>query len=108
VYSLFVGRCQRFGETYCLRLQGLSDVAWKWRDYIGLKERKGDASDLIVTYPEDRDSMFIQNVGKYVPTNMKFRILWDVALYSHVVVDRRFRGAYCLYHRPDDGGSTHL
>jgi hypothetical protein len=28
---------------------------------------------------------------------------------SFVVVDRRFRGAYCLHHyRPDDGGSIHL
>jgi hypothetical protein len=36
-------------------------------------------------------------------------LTWDVAPCSHVEVDRRFRGAYCLYHhRPDDGSSTHL
>jgi hypothetical protein len=27
-------------------------------------------------------------------------VFWDIALYS--LVDRRFRGAYCLHHRPDD------
>jgi hypothetical protein len=47
--------------------------------------------------------------------SMKFRIFWDVAPCSHVEVDRRFRGAYCLHHHvvelinhPDDGGSAHL
>jgi hypothetical protein len=35
---------------------------------------------------------------------MKIRAFWDTAPYSLVVVDRRFRGAYCL----DDGGNTHL
>jgi hypothetical protein len=35
---------------------------------------------------------------------MKFRIFWDVAPCSHVEVDWRFRGAYCLHHQ----GSTHL
>jgi hypothetical protein len=33
-------------------------------------------------------------------------VYWDVAPCSHVEVDRRFRGAYCLYHRPDDRCST--
>jgi hypothetical protein len=28
---------------------------------------------------------------------MKFRVFWDVAPCSHVEVDRRFRGAYCLH-----------
>jgi hypothetical protein len=36
----FEGRCQRFGETYCLHLQGWSDKAEKWRAYIGLEEGK--------------------------------------------------------------------
>jgi hypothetical protein len=35
-------------------------------------------------------------------------VFWDVAPCSHVEVDRRFRDTYCLYHRPDDGGSTLL
>jgi hypothetical protein len=39
---------------------------------------------------------------------LKFRVFWDVAPCSHVEVDRRFRGAYCLHHRPDDGGNTHV
>jgi hypothetical protein len=35
---------------------------------------------------------------------MKFiRVIWDVAPCSHVEVDRRFRGAYFLHHRPDQG-----
>jgi hypothetical protein len=38
---------------------------------------------------------------------MKFRVLWDVAQCSHVEVDRRFGGAYCLHHQ-GDGGSTHF
>jgi hypothetical protein len=40
--------------------------------------------------------------------SMKFRVFWDVAPYSHVEVDRRFKGAYCLDDRPEDGGSMHL
>jgi hypothetical protein len=31
--------------------------------------------------------------------HVKFRVFWDVAPCSHVEVDRRFRGAYCLHHR---------
>jgi uncharacterized membrane protein (DUF485 family) len=34
--------------------------------------------------------------------NMKFRVFWDVALCSHVEVDRRFKGAYCLHHQGDE------
>jgi hypothetical protein len=29
---------------------------------------------------------------------LKLRVLWDVAPCSHVEVDRRFRGKYCLHH----------
>jgi hypothetical protein len=36
----FVDRCQRFGETCCLHLQGWSNKAIKWRAYIGLEERR--------------------------------------------------------------------
>jgi hypothetical protein len=39
--------------------------------------------------------------------SMKFRVFWDVATCSHVEVDRRFRGAYCLHHhRPDNAVCT--
>jgi hypothetical protein len=34
--------------------------------------------------------------------SMKFRVFWDVAPCSHVEVDRRFRGAYCLHHQGDE------
>jgi hypothetical protein len=36
------------------------------------------------------------------------RVLRDVEQNSHVEVYRRFRGAYFLHHRPDNGGSTDL
>jgi hypothetical protein len=38
---------------------------------------------------------------------LKMAAFRDIAACSHVVVDRRFRGACCL-NRPDDGDSTHL
>jgi hypothetical protein len=37
---------------------------------------------------------------------MKFRVLWDVALCSHIEVDRRFRGEYCFHHQGDDRNVT--
>jgi hypothetical protein len=41
--------------------------------------------------------------------NMKIIVFWDIAPYSLVEVDRRFRGVYCLHHQGDDaGGSTDL
>jgi hypothetical protein len=39
---------------------------------------------------------------------LKFKVFLVVVPCSHVEVDRCFRGAYCLHHRPDDGGSTYL
>jgi hypothetical protein len=33
---------------------------------------------------------------------LKFRVLWAVAPCSHVEVDRRFKGAYCLHHQGAD------
>jgi hypothetical protein len=32
-------------------------------------------------------------------TSMKFRVFWDVAPCSHIEVDRRFRGSFCLRHQ---------
>jgi hypothetical protein len=40
--------------------------------------------------------------------NMTMIACRDVSPCSAVKVDRRFRIAYCLLHRPDDGGSTHV
>jgi hypothetical protein len=41
--------------------------------------------------------------------SMKITVFWDIAPCNLVIVDRRFRGAYCLHHhRPNDEGSTHL
>jgi uncharacterized membrane protein (DUF106 family) len=40
--------------------------------------------------------------------SMKMIAFWHIALCSLVVIDRRFRGAYCLHHHGDYGGSTHL
>jgi hypothetical protein len=40
---------------------------------------------------------------------LKFRVFWDIAPCSHIEVNRRFRGAYCLQHQGgDDVGSTYL
>jgi hypothetical protein len=39
---------------------------------------------------------------------LKMTVLWDDAPCSLVEVCRRLEGAYCLHHRPDDGGSKHL
>jgi hypothetical protein len=33
--------------------------------------------------------------------SLKFRVFWDVASYGLIVVDRRFRGTYCLHHQGD-------
>jgi hypothetical protein len=33
---------------------------------------------------------------------MKFRVFWEVAPFSHVEGDRRFRGAFCLHHQGDE------
>jgi hypothetical protein len=58
-----------------------------------------------------------KNISLQITKNSKIRAFWDVAPCSLVGADRRFRGAYCLYHQgddwcsthhPDDGGSTHL
>jgi hypothetical protein len=35
-------------------------------------------------------------------------VLWVVAQCSLIEIYRRFRGAYFLHHRPDDGGSKEL
>jgi hypothetical protein len=37
---------------------------------------------------------------------VEISVFWDVAPYSPIEVNRRFRGAYCLHYRPDDGVST--
>jgi hypothetical protein len=38
----------------------------------------------------------------------KHEVFWDVVSCSLVEVDRRFRAAYSLHNRPDDGGSADL
>jgi hypothetical protein len=48
----------------------------------------------------------VSKINGHIPS-MKVSVFWDAAPCSHVEVDRRFRGAYCL-HRPDYGGITHL
>jgi hypothetical protein len=37
---------------------------------------------------------------------MKMTVFGDGALCSLLETDRRFRGAYCLYYRPDDGNGA--
>jgi hypothetical protein len=40
--------------------------------------------------------------------NTNVNALWNVASHSMVETDRRFRGTYCLLHRPDIRRSKHL
>jgi hypothetical protein len=40
--------------------------------------------------------------------NMKMTVFWDVVPCGMVEHDWHFRGAYCLHHLPDEGGSKHL
>jgi hypothetical protein len=35
----------------------------------------------------------------FTAVSMKMTVFWDVALYGLVEIDRRFRGAYCVYHQ---------
>jgi hypothetical protein len=44
---------------------------------------------------------YLQNLVIYqvVAVNLKMPVLWDVAPYSLVEVDLRFRGGYCLHHQ---------
>jgi hypothetical protein len=61
---------------------------------------------------KDNAAIIFFSVQKNRSIPVKFRVFWDVAPCSHVEVDRRLRGAYCLHHqgdhRPGDRGSTHL
>jgi hypothetical protein len=36
--------------------------------------------------------------------SVKMIVLWNIAMCSMVETDGRFRDAYCLHNRPDDGG----
>jgi hypothetical protein len=77
--SRLVGRCQRFGKTCCLHLQGWSGDARKWRDLytvIGREDRRSGpirfeewgvkkVPSTSQHCPEDGDSMFFRNVGIY-------------------------------------------
>jgi hypothetical protein len=40
--------------------------------------------------------------------NMNMTVFWDVAPCCLVEIDRSFRGAYCLTHLNDNGGSKNL
>jgi hypothetical protein len=56
-------------------------------------------------------TIFLRWYKKCIYYILKMVILWVVAPRSLVEAYRRFRGAYCLHHRPDDGGeggSKHL
>jgi hypothetical protein len=63
--------------------------------------------DTEVTLPYER---YYQSCGVSrgeFSTSLKAIAFLDIALFSIIEVDRRFRGAYCLnYDIPDDGDST--
>jgi hypothetical protein len=62
---------------------------------------------LAVTTLEIKLMIPCYDCGQYNHTYLNIKVFWDVAPGSLVVIDRRFRGGYCL-HRPNDGGSMDL
>jgi hypothetical protein len=55
-------------------------------------------------------SVQYENIIKTYKT-IKMAVFWDVASFSLVDIDRRFRGAYCRHYQcdePDDEGSKLL
>jgi hypothetical protein len=40
--------------------------------------------------------------------SIKITAFGNIAQFSLVEVNRLFRGTYCIYNYPDDGGSMHL
>jgi hypothetical protein len=49
-----------------------------------------------------------EHADKQSTSEVMIKVFWDVEPCSNVEVDRLFKGAYCLHHKGDDGGSTHL
>jgi hypothetical protein len=47
-------------------------------------------------------------ISGYHGGELKMTAFWDIAPCNVVEIDRHFRGAYCLHHHPDHGGSTYL
>jgi hypothetical protein len=37
-----------------------------------------------------------------IAASIKMRAFWDIVVCSLVGIDRRFRGAYCLHHHPNE------
>jgi hypothetical protein len=112
-------------ETPCFRWECLccgSEHAYKWnwiQDVLNtlgvrrrtswwgpplcvLSERSGYTGNLVTNYfPQQLLSTHAWGKSQFIvitAASMKFRIFWDVAPCSHVEVDWRFRGAYCLHH----------
>jgi hypothetical protein len=55
--------------------------------------------------PWDAGNFFVRLQVLTAPS-MKMLAFWDLALFSLVVVDRRFRGVNCLYHQGDEVGTS--
>jgi hypothetical protein len=62
---------------------------------------------IISSYLHIRHVLLNRIVGRKI-LYLNIRAFWDVAQCSLFVVNGRFRGAYCLHHQVDGGGSTHL
>jgi hypothetical protein len=61
---------------------------------------------ILVTVPKNILSFVRLQV--LTAASMKIRAFWDLVPCYLLGVDRHFRSTYCLHHRSDDGGSTHL
>jgi hypothetical protein len=63
----FVGRFQRFEETYCLHLQG-----WSWRQYVSMKSWNLPASLHVVSKPRNVEET---TVPFWFPTNLLLKFI---------------------------------
>jgi hypothetical protein len=53
----------------------------------------------------DRKTVNKMDLARYqvlMAASIKFTVFWDVALCSHVEVDRCFRSAYCFHHQSNE------
>jgi hypothetical protein len=60
----------------------------------------------VITFQESgktdsSQTMYLSESKRKKKYNLKFRVFCDVAPCSHVEVNRRFRGEYCLHHQGD-------
>jgi hypothetical protein len=117
-FCILLGRCHRFGETYCPHLQ---DLRWRQipehhhhhrREKPQMSHIKNPihiylrfSSDIRHTKTCYKQKFWMR-IQVLTAARMKMSVFWDVAPCNLIDIDRRFRGTYCLhhYHTDDRGG----